>query len=73
MGFVPLLGAMNMALEDLARYALIFTPSWNVVSNTPLVAPEVLRTMQTGGSAEAYNAGDFPDHSWVGAAVLHGS
>ena len=60
-------GLLHSTLEDLARYALIFTPSWHVVSDKPLVAPEVLRKMQTGSSAEAYTAGDFPDHSWVRA------
>jgi CubicO group peptidase (beta-lactamase class C family) len=60
-------GLLNSRLDDLARYALIFTPSWDVVSDERIVSPEVLRKMQTAGSAEAYLAGDFTDHSWVNA------
>ena len=60
-------GLLHSTLEELARYALIFTPSWKVVSDVSLVAPEVLRKMQTGSSREAYSAGDFPEHSWVKA------
>jgi len=55
-------------LEDLARYALIFTPSRTVVSDTEIVSPGVLKTMQTSGSRQAYRAGDFTEHSWVKAA-----
>jgi len=52
-------------LEDLARYALIFTPSWKVVSKTQIVSPRVLKALQTSGSHEAYLAGDYTHHSWV--------
>jgi len=55
-------------LEDLARYALIFTPSWKVVSDTEVVPPAVLKTMQTSGSKEAYAKGDFTEHDWVKAS-----
>ncbi|WP_171135085.1 serine hydrolase [Ruegeria sp. HKCCD7221] len=58
-------GLLNSTLEDLARYALIFTPSWRKVSAEPVVSPDVLRKMQTASSKEAYLAGDFTDHSWV--------
>lgn len=60
-------GLLHSTLEDLARYGLIFTPSWDVVSGEPIVASAVLKKMQTGSSREAYKAGDFPDHSWVKA------
>ncbi|WP_299482219.1 serine hydrolase domain-containing protein [uncultured Roseibium sp.] len=58
-------GAQHSTLEDLARYALIFTPSWQKVAAEPIVSPDVLRKMQTASSKEAYLAGDFTDHSWV--------
>ncbi|MEL6767374.1 MAG: serine hydrolase domain-containing protein [Pseudomonadota bacterium] len=60
-------GLLNSTLEDLARYALVFTPSWHAVTSAPIVSPEVLRKMQTESSREAYLAGDFTDHSWVPA------
>ena len=54
---------LNMSLlEDLARYALILTPSRTVVSDTEIVSPEILATMQTSGSKEAYAKGDFTEH-----------
>lgn len=61
-------GAYGMgfsAIEDLARYALIYTPSWNVVSATEVVSPEVLTALQTSGSHDAYMAGDWTK-GWVG-------
>ncbi len=58
-------GAQHSTLEDLARYALIFTPSWAKVAAEPIVSSDVLRKMQTGSSKDAYLAGDFTDHSWV--------
>ena len=53
------------SLEDLARYALIYTPSWSVVSKTPVVSPEVLKALQTSGNHEAYLAGDWT-RGWIG-------
>jgi len=52
-------------LEDLARYALIFTPSWKAVSKTEVISPKVLKALQTSGSHEAYLAGDYPKTGWV--------
>lgn len=51
-------------LEDLARYALVFTPSSKVVSKTEIVSPKVLKALQTSGSHEAYMAGDWT-RGWV--------
>ena len=51
-------------LEDLARYALVYTPSWKAVSKTQVVAPDVLKALQTSGNHEAYMAGDWT-RGWV--------
>ncbi|QIA63124.1 serine hydrolase [Vibrio astriarenae] len=61
-------GLFNSRLDDLARYGLLFTPSWNKVSEEQVVSQQVLEKMQKGGNHEAYLAGDFTDHSWVKAA-----
>lgn len=61
-------GLINTRLDDLARYGLLFTPSWNKVSKEQVVSPQVLEKMQKGGNHEAYLAGDFTDHSWVKAS-----
>ena len=58
-------GLNYTTLEDLARYALIFTPSWKAVSKTEVVSPKVLKALQTSGSHEAYLAGDYPKTGWV--------
>lgn len=52
-------------LEDLARYALIYTPSWNMVSKTQIVSPKVLKALQTSGNHDAYMAGDW-SRGWIG-------
>lgn len=61
-------GAVNTRLDDLARYALLFTPSWDTVSKEQVISKEVLEKMQKGGNSEAYLAGDFTAHSWVKAS-----
>jgi len=48
-------------LYDLARFALIHTPSWRIVSKEQIVTSEILKTLQTSGSHEAYVKGDFTD------------
>jgi len=58
-------GLIFTMLEDLARYALVFTPSWKAVSKTEVVSPKVLKVLQTSGSHEAYLAGDYPKTGWV--------
>ncbi|MBM7035294.1 serine hydrolase domain-containing protein [Vibrio ulleungensis] len=61
-------GTVNSRLDDLARYGLLFTPSWDKVAKEQVVSNEVLEKMQKGGNHEAYMAGDFTDHSWVKAS-----
>lgn len=61
-------GLVNSRLDDLARYALQFTPSWDKVAKEKIVSKEVLEKMQKGGDHEAYLAGDFTEHSWVKAS-----
>lgn len=63
-GVASAYGINYSILEDLARYALIYTPSWNVVSKTPIVSPEVLKTLQTSGNHDAYMSGDWPN-GWI--------
>lgn len=64
-GVAGAFGLNYTMLEDLARYALIFTPSWKVVSKTEVISPKVLLALQTSGSHEAYLAGDYPKSGWV--------
>ena len=52
-------GLNYSTLEDLARYALIYTPSWSVVSKSPIISPKVLKALQTSGNHEANQAGNW--------------
>ncbi|PRY20220.1 CubicO group peptidase (beta-lactamase class C family) [Aliiruegeria haliotis] len=48
-------GGMNMTTpEDMLRYAMIYTPSWNVVSEEPVIDDELLKNIQTLGDPAAY-------------------
>lgn len=49
---------MNSTLRDLARYGLLFTPSWHVVSNEKVISDAYLHKIQKGGANHsAYNKG----------------
>ncbi|MFC3615639.1 serine hydrolase domain-containing protein [Lutimaribacter marinistellae] len=51
----PVGGGLNFTtLEDMLRYALIYTPSWNVVSEEQIVTDALLKEIQTLGNPEAY-------------------
>lgn len=68
MGSDGVAGAFGMAfttLEDLARYGLVYTPSWKVVSKTEVVSPKVLKALQTSGNPEVYGNAGWP-RGWVG-------
>ncbi|MDE0588315.1 serine hydrolase [Halocynthiibacter sp. C4] len=48
-------GGLNMTTpEDMLRYAMIFTPSWNVVSTERIISDDLLRRIQTLGDPAAY-------------------
>jgi CubicO group peptidase (beta-lactamase class C family) len=67
-GVASAYGMNYTMLEDLARYCLIFTPSWQMVSKTAIVSPKVLKAMQTSGSHDAFVKGDWPKSAWVKAS-----
>jgi len=51
----PIGAGLNFTtLEDMLRYALIYTPSWNVVSKERIVSDELLKEIQTLGNPAAY-------------------
>jgi CubicO group peptidase (beta-lactamase class C family) len=55
---VPVLhGGMSMRLRDLARFAMLFTPSWPVVSETQIVSDAYLDKIQNGGRSEIFEEG----------------
>jgi CubicO group peptidase (beta-lactamase class C family) len=52
---VPLAaGLHNCTPEDLLRFALLFTPSWNAVASEQIVSDDVLKAIQDLGNHKAY-------------------
>jgi hypothetical protein len=41
-------GLIASTLQDIARYAILFTPSWHMVTDEQVISPEVLKRLQTG-------------------------
>jgi len=65
----PLAGGGNFtAIEDFLRYAMIYTPSWKVVSEERIVSEALLKRIQTLGDPKAF-AGCTEQqygHEWFG-------
>ena len=48
-------GGLNMTTpEDMLRYAMIFTPSWSVVSSERIVSKDLVKRIQALGDPKAY-------------------
>ncbi len=56
-------GGVISTLRDLARYGLLFTPSWEVVSSEAVISAAHLTKIQTGGRPELLKnrAQEYPD------------
>ena len=51
-------GLLSVRLRDLARFGMLYTPSWDKVAGEPIVTPEILkRTRVAYRSREFYRAG----------------
>lgn len=60
-GEPSLFGIYASRLRDLARYALLFTPSWNVVASEPLVGPSYLPAVYAAARPEVYAGNTMSD------------
>jgi CubicO group peptidase (beta-lactamase class C family) len=49
-------GGMSSTLRDVARFGLLFTPSWRAVTDEPLVSAAYLNAIQHGGRPAIYTA-----------------
>ncbi|MBD0402349.1 serine hydrolase [Flammeovirga sp. EKP202] len=47
-------GLVNTTIEDALKYAMMYTPSWNVVSDERVITPEILNRIRTLGDPKAY-------------------
>jgi CubicO group peptidase (beta-lactamase class C family) len=45
-------------LRDLARYGMLYTPSWNKAARERIVSTAYLAELQKGGNPDAYRSGD---------------
>jgi CubicO group peptidase (beta-lactamase class C family) len=50
-------GGISATLRDVARFGLLFTPSWNVVATEPVISPVYADKIQTGGRPEIHDKG----------------
>jgi CubicO group peptidase (beta-lactamase class C family) len=50
-------GGVVTRLRDLARFGLLFTPSWQIVSDTRIVSDRYLREITEGGRPEIFDTG----------------
>lgn len=63
-GYPMFFGFNASTLRDMARFGMIFTPSWNKVSKERIVPASVLKMIQTTGNPEMYGKG------YVGKTML---
>ncbi len=52
-------GFLNTRLRDLARYGMLYTPSWASAAREQVVSDSYVRQIQTSGRKEIYLAGEF--------------
>lgn len=51
------LAIMSSTLEDFAKYATLYTPSWDKVAHEQVVTPSLLEQIRTAGNPEAFVGG----------------
>jgi CubicO group peptidase (beta-lactamase class C family) len=58
-GAVAVHGGILTRPRDLARFGLLFTPSWRVVSDRPLISERYLHAIIHGGRPELFDTGNY--------------
>lgn len=53
-GTAAAFGMLSTTLEDFAKYALLFTPSWQKAAHERVISPEVLKRIQNGGNPKSF-------------------
>ena len=51
------LGIISSSLQDMAKFGVLWTPSWQTVSDTPVVSKAALDRIRAGGDPEAFKGG----------------
>jgi hypothetical protein len=47
-------GLMLITLEDMARYGMLFTPSWEAAAVEPVISQAVIKRIQTSGDKKTH-------------------
>jgi CubicO group peptidase (beta-lactamase class C family) len=65
-------GLINTIPEDMLRYAMIYTPSWHVVSQEQVVSDKLLKRIQTMGDPKAYKVSTELEYGtkWFGEVPM---
>ena len=50
-------GGISATLRDVARFGLLFTPSWSRVTDVPLISQEYAEKIRAGGRSEIFDKG----------------
>jgi len=69
----PVAGGLNFTTpEDMLRYALLYTPSWNVVAKEQLISDKLLKLIQNMGDPAAYKVSTEVEYGtrWFGETPL---
>lgn len=70
----PVAGGLNNTTpEDMLRYALIYTPSWNVVAKEQVISDKQLKMIQTMGDPKAYKGSGEEAYGtrWFGETPIY--
>ncbi|MEP2716581.1 serine hydrolase domain-containing protein [Pseudophaeobacter sp.] len=51
------MGIVSSSLEDMAKFGVLWTPSWRAVSETPVVSQAALDRIRAGGDPAAFQGG----------------
>ena len=65
----------NTTPEDMLRFALLYTPSWHVVSKEQIISDSLLKSIQTMGNPEAYKGSTEEQYGtdWFGETPAYNS
>jgi len=69
----PVAGGLNNTTpEDMLRYALLYTPSWNVVAKEQVISDRLLKLIQGMGNTSAYEVSTELEYGtrWFGETPL---
>ncbi|MEX0319191.1 MAG: serine hydrolase domain-containing protein [Ruegeria sp.] len=50
-------GVMNSTLRDMARFGMLFTPSWSTIADEQIISDAIIQNIQTGGDPAIYQRG----------------